>query len=46
MNVNDTPSLDFFRILVEHVSDWIWQLNEHWQFTYSNSIVEEILGYS
>ncbi|CAM5610891.1 sensor domain-containing protein [Niallia circulans] len=46
MNENDTPSLDFFRMLVEHVSDWIWQLNEHWQFTYSNSIVEDILGYS
>ncbi|WP_400241472.1 diguanylate cyclase [Niallia sp. JL1B1071] len=46
MNDNDSPSLDFFRMLVEHVSDWIWQINEQWEFTYSNSIVEEILGYS
>lgn len=43
---NDTPPIDFFRSLVEHVSDWIWQINEQLEFTYSNSIVEEILGYS
>jgi len=43
---NGTAPLDFFRMLVEHVSDWIWQINEKWEFTYSNSIVEEILGYS
>ncbi len=43
---NDMPSLDFFQMLVEQVSDWIWQINEHWEFTYSNSIVEETLGYS
>ena len=39
-------SLEFFRVLVEHVSDWIWQINEQWEFIYSNSIVEEILGYT
>lgn len=42
----DTSPNDFFRLLVEHVSDWIWQINEQWEFTYSNSIVEETLGYS
>ncbi|MCM3362195.1 diguanylate cyclase domain-containing protein [Niallia sp. Sow4_A1] len=46
MKDNDTPSNDFFRLLVEHVNDWIWQINEQWEFTYSNSIVEETLGYS
>lgn len=46
MKDNETPSIDFFRLLVEQLSDWIWQINEQWQFTYSNSKVEETLGYS
>ncbi|WP_193224496.1 bifunctional diguanylate cyclase/phosphodiesterase [Bacillus sp. B1-b2] len=40
------PTLEFFRVLVEHVSDWIWQINKNGEFVYSNSIVEDILGYS
>ncbi|HEY3373946.1 MAG TPA: PAS domain S-box protein [Candidatus Aquicultor sp.] len=35
-----------FRELVEHTSDWVWELDENMLFTYSNQKVEDVLGYT
>jgi len=34
-----------FRGLVEHTSDWIWELDDHRIFTYSSPRVQDFLGY-
>ncbi len=35
-----------FRSLVENTTDWVWELDERGQITYSNSSIEDILGYT
>lgn len=35
-----------FRSLVETTNDWIWEMDKDARFTYSNSKVEDLLGYS
>ncbi|MFX0079952.1 MAG: PAS domain S-box protein, partial [Candidatus Hermodarchaeota archaeon] len=35
-----------FRALVEDLSDWVWELDLKGTITYSNSAVEDILGFS
>ncbi|MCM3033944.1 bifunctional diguanylate cyclase/phosphodiesterase [Niallia sp. MER 6] len=35
-----------FRVLVEHVSDWIWEVNENGIYTYASPQIKDILGYS
>ncbi|MFW9831848.1 MAG: PAS domain S-box protein, partial [Candidatus Thorarchaeota archaeon] len=35
-----------FRALVEDTADWVWEVNRDGQFKYSNSSVEDILGYT
>lgn len=35
-----------FRSLVEDTTDWVWEVDNKGCFTYSNSSVEDILGYS
>lgn len=35
-----------FRVLVEHVSDWIWEVDENGIYTYASPRIKEILGYS
>ena len=35
-----------FRALVEDLSDWVWELDLNGTITYSNSAVEDILGFS
>ncbi len=34
-----------FRDLTENTSDWIWEINCRLQYTYSNPVIEKILGY-
>ncbi|HJW24884.1 MAG TPA: EAL domain-containing protein [Rhodocyclaceae bacterium] len=34
-----------FRALVESSSDWIWEVDQEWRFTYSSPGVRELLGY-
>ncbi|QVY61992.1 sensor domain-containing protein [Cytobacillus gottheilii] len=34
-----------FRVLVEHVSDWIWEVDEKGIYTYASPRVKDILGY-
>jgi two-component system cell cycle sensor histidine kinase/response regulator CckA len=35
-----------FRLLVEDTADWVWEVDQEFKFTYSNSSVEDILGYT
>lgn len=35
-----------YRAIVENTSEWIWELDKRGIITYSNSVVEQILGYS
>lgn len=35
-----------FRLLVEHVSDWIWEVDENGIYTYASPQIKDILGYS
>ncbi|WP_180954159.1 sensor domain-containing protein [Bacillus sp. M6-12] len=35
-----------FRVLVEHVSDWIWEVDENGIYTYASPRIKDILGYS
>ncbi|RUT73490.1 PAS domain-containing hybrid sensor histidine kinase/response regulator [Ancylomarina longa] len=35
-----------FKDLVENTSEWIWSINTNGIFTYSNPVIEKILGYS
>ena len=34
-----------FRSMVENTTDWIWEVNEHIQYTYASPQVRELLGY-
>lgn len=34
-----------FRMLVEHVSDWIWEVDENGIYTYASPRIYDILGY-
>ncbi|WP_052404866.1 diguanylate cyclase domain-containing protein [Bacillus rubiinfantis] len=34
-----------FRALVEHVSDWIWEVDENGIYTYASPRIKDILGY-
>ena len=36
---------DRFRMLVEHVSDWIWEVDENGIYTYASPRIFDILGY-
>jgi PAS domain S-box-containing protein len=35
-----------YRDLVEHVSDWVWEINSEMVFTYSNPSVKKIIDYN
>ncbi|MFX1318374.1 MAG: PAS domain S-box protein [Promethearchaeota archaeon] len=35
-----------FRSLVEDTTDWVWEINREGRLVYSNSAVEDILGYT
>lgn len=35
-----------FRDLVEHVSDWIWEVDQNGIYTYASPRIQEMLGYS
>ena len=35
-----------YQALVENTSDWIWEINNDYLYTYSSPNIEEILGYS
>ncbi|MBI5937741.1 MAG: EAL domain-containing protein [Betaproteobacteria bacterium] len=35
-----------FRSLVESVSDWIWEIDTDWRYTYASPKVKEILGHA
>jgi PAS domain S-box-containing protein len=35
-----------FQQVTEHVGEWIWETNAEGMYTYSNSVVEQILGYT
>lgn len=37
---------DRYRTLVEHVSDWIWEVDENGIYTYASPRIKDILGYS
>jgi two-component system, cell cycle sensor histidine kinase and response regulator CckA len=36
---------DRFRSLTEKISDWIWETDDLWQFTYTNPKIRGMLGY-
>ena len=38
-------SKEFFELLVENSNDWIWEVDKDYIYTYSNPVVEKILGY-
>jgi PAS domain S-box-containing protein len=38
-------SEDKYRSLVETTSDWIWEIDKNFVFTYSNSKIRDVLGY-
>ncbi|MCT2345461.1 sensor domain-containing diguanylate cyclase [Niallia taxi] len=46
MNDKDRTNEDRFRLLVEHVSDWIWEVDENGIYTYASPQIKDILGYS
>jgi diguanylate cyclase (GGDEF)-like protein/PAS domain S-box-containing protein len=35
-----------FRALLESLSDWVWEVDEHGTYTYASSKVKELLGYA
>lgn len=35
-----------FRSLLESTSDWVWEVNERWEFTYTSPRVENLLGFA
>ncbi|TRZ39763.1 GGDEF domain-containing protein [Niallia circulans] len=49
-NMNDKDETrtneERFRLLVEHVSDWIWEVDENGIYTYASPQIKDILGYS
>ena len=38
-------SKEYFELLVENSNDWIWEVDKNYVYTYSNPLVEKILGY-
>lgn len=38
-------SREQFKALIENTSDWIWEVDHYGCYTYSNPVVEKILGY-
>ena len=36
---------DRYRMLVEHVSDWIWEVDQNGIYTYASPQIKDILGY-
>ena len=38
-------SKEKFRSLVENTADWIWEVDEHYQYTYASPQVHTLLGY-
>ncbi len=34
-----------FRNLIETTNDWVWEMNERWEFTYTSPQVRGLLGY-
>ncbi|MEY8743013.1 diguanylate cyclase [Bacillales bacterium AN1005] len=46
MNDKDRTNEERFRLLVEHVSDWIWEVDENGIYTYASPQIKDILGYS
>ena len=36
---------EYFESLVENSNDWIWEVDKNYIYTYSNPLVEKILGY-
>ncbi|NOZ58235.1 MAG: PAS domain S-box protein [Euryarchaeota archaeon] len=34
-----------YRLLIEDINDWVFELDENWTYTYSSPKVREILGY-
>ncbi len=34
-----------FRDIATHLPDWIWEINQDWQYTYSSVGAEKVLGY-
>lgn len=46
-NVNDLLSIkeEDFRSFMNSITDWVWEMDKEGVHTYSNSAVEEILGY-
>jgi PAS domain S-box-containing protein len=41
-----SESEEKYRAIVENTSEWIWEMDETGAITYSNSVVEQILGHS
>ena len=39
-------SNEYFELLVENSNDWIWEVDKNYIYTYSNPVVEKLLGYS
>ncbi|MFX1565751.1 MAG: PAS domain S-box protein [Promethearchaeota archaeon] len=39
-------SVERYRSLVEDTTGWVWEINTNGIFTYSNSAIEDILGYT
>lgn len=39
-------SKEYFKVLVENSSDWVWEVNKDDIFTYCNPAAEKIMGYS
>ena len=35
-----------FRDIVTSSSDWIWEIDQHWKYSYSSANIEQILGYT
>ena len=38
-------SKEHFELLVENSNDWLWEVDENYIYTYSNPVVEKLLGY-
>lgn len=39
-------SKEHFELLVENSNDWIWEVDKNYRYTYSNPVVEKLLGYA
>jgi PAS domain S-box-containing protein len=40
-----TDEKEKYRQLAEFISDWIWEVDRHYDFTYTNPVVFDLLGY-